>query len=226
MNNPGKLYIVSTPIGNLEDITLRAINILKQVDLIAAEDTRKARILLGKYDIKKPLTSYFEHNEQYKTGSLISRLKSGEDIAVISEAGTPSISDPGYRLVHKAIEESIPVIPIPGPCAAIAALSISGLPVHRFAFEGFLPPKTGKRKNFLKKLSEEPRTMIFYESPHRIVSAINDMVEVLGNRPAMLARELTKLYEQNIYGTLSTILQKIETGKVKGEITLIVEGNK
>ena len=222
----GKLYIVSTPIGNLEDITFRAVNILKQVDMIAAEDTRKARILLDRYDIKKPLTSYFEHNEQQKTGMLLKRMKDGEDIAVISEAGTPCISDPGYRLVHKAIEESIPVIPVPGPCAAIAALSVSGLPVHRFAFEGFLPPRKGKRKTFLKNLSNEKRTMIFYESPYRIVSAIKDMLEILGDRPAMFARELTKFYEESIPGTLSTILQKIETKKIKGEITLIVKGNK
>ena len=161
----GTLYIVSTPIGNLEDITMRALRILSEVDLIAAEDTRKTSILLNHYTIKKPLTSYFEHNEQVKTGWLISQLKEGKNIALVSEAGTPTISDPGFRIVAAAIAESIPVVPLPGVCAAIAALSASGLAVHRFAFEGFLPPKSGKRKNLLKKIAGEERTLIFYESP-------------------------------------------------------------
>lgn len=226
MMPPGVLYIVSTPIGNLEDTTFRAIRILKEVDLIAAEDTRKTQILLKNYNIKKPMTSYFEHNERVKTTVLINKIKSGAKIALVSEAGTPSVSDPGYRLVDAAINASIPVIAVPGPSAAIAALSISGLPVHRFAFEGFLAPKPGKRKNMLKKIFEEERTLIFYESPHRIVATIKDMLTVLGNRRAMLARELTKLHEERIYGSLSTILEEIEQRRVKGELTLIVEGHK
>ncbi len=224
--NQGVLYIVSTPIGNLEDTTLRAVRILKEVDIIAAEDTRKAQILLKKYSIKKPLTSYFEHNERTKTPSIINKLKSGANIALVSEAGTPSISDPGYRLVSEAIGQSIPVIPVPGACAAVAALSVSGLPVHRFVFEGFLPPKSGKRKNFLKKISGEDSTLIFYESPYRICATIKEMIRELGNRKAMLARELTKLHEESIYGSLSEILEKLEHRKIKGEITLIVEGKK
>lgn len=222
--NQGPLFIVSTPIGNLEDITLRALRILKEVDIIAAEDTRKTRKLLSHYKIQKPLTSYFEHNEKVKTGLLINILKSGKRIALVSEAGTPTISDPGYRLVKEAIKESIPVIPIPGVSAAIAALSISGLPIHRFTFEGFLPAKAGKRRNFLKKIASEERTMIFYESPYRIYVTIRDMIEIFGDRPAMLAREITKMHEEVMYGTLSTIQKKMENVKPKGEITIVIEG--
>ena len=222
----GVLYIVSTPIGNLEDITLRAIRVLRQVDIIAAEDTRKTQILLRKYNIKSRLTSYFEHNEQFKTEELMKKLRSGAKVAVVSEAGTPSISDPGYRIVTAAVNESISVVSVPGVCASIAALSVSGLPVHRFAFEGFLPPKTGKRKNYLKKISREERTLIFYESPYRVIFTIGDMIEIFGNRQAMLAREMTKLFEENMRGTLSEILEKLGDRKVKGEITLVVEGCK
>ncbi len=221
----GILYVVSTPIGNLEDITLRALNILKEVDIIAAEDTRKTTILLKHYNIKKPLTSYYEHNETFKTAVLIQKIKTGKNIALVSEAGTPSISDPGYRLVREAIRETIPIIAVPGVCAGIAALSISGLPVHRFAFEGFLPVKSGKRRNFLKKISNEERTLIFYESPRRIVATIHDILDIMGDRPAMLAREITKMHEELIYGLLSTILGSLEKRNVKGEITLIVAGN-
>jgi 16S rRNA (cytidine1402-2'-O)-methyltransferase len=220
----GALYIVSTPIGNLEDITMRALRILAEVDLIAAEDTRKTSILLNHYTIKKPLTSYFEHNEQVKTGWLVSQLKEGKNIALVSEAGTPTISDPGFRIVAAAIAADITVVPVPGACAAIAALSASGLPVHRFAFEGFLPPKSGKRKNLLKKIAGEERTLIFYESPYRIQSAIADMIEVLGERRAVVARELTKLHEEFIYGTLSIIAEKLRSAVIKGEFTVVVEG--
>jgi len=223
---PGTLYIVSTPIGNLEDITLRALRILKEVDLIGAEDTRKTKILLRHYNIKKSTTSYFEHNEKFKTASLIRDLKSGKKIALVSEAGTPTVSDPGYRLVREAINQSIPIVPIPGVSAAIAGLSVSGLPVHRFAFEGFLPSKPGKRKNFLKKISSEERTLIFYESPYRIAATIKDMIAIFGDRPATLAREITKLHEEALRGMLSTIFKHLENVKVKGEITLIVEGCK
>jgi len=222
----GTLYIIATPLGNLEDITLRALRILREVDLIAAEDTRKTMILLQHYNIKKPLTSYFEHNEQRKATALLALLKDGKSIGLVSEAGTPTISDPGYVLVRAARDASLPVVPVPGGCAAIATLSVSGLPVHRFAFEGFLPPRTGKRKNFLRSLAEEPRTLIFYESPYRIVGTIRDMIEVWGDRPATLGRELTKLHEETICGTLSAILAKISTMRVRGEYTLIVRGHK
>ncbi len=222
----GTLYIVATPIGNLEDFTFRAVRCLEEADLIAAEDTRTARKLLSHYNINKPLTSYFEHNEIFKTEELVKRLSSGENIALISEAGTPPVSDPGYRLVREAINSSIDVIPVPGPCAAVAAISVSGLAIHRFCFEGFLPPKTGKRKNFLKSIIDEKRTLIFYESPHRIVVSLKDMLEVLGDRRAMLGRELTKLHEEKIYGKLSEILTKLENRHIKGEITIVVEGMK
>ncbi len=222
----GILYIVSTPIGNLEDITLRALRVLKEVDFVCAEDTRKTRILFNHYTIQTPLTSYFEHNEQLKTPGIIQALREGKKVAIVSEAGTPAISDPGYRLISQAIKESIPVIPIPGPSAAITALSISGLPVHRFAFEGFLPAKPGKRKNFIKKISSEDRTLIFYESPYRIIDTIRDLKEILGDRRAVLCREITKLYEEKLYGFLSTILDHIEKKKLKGEITIIVEGKR
>jgi 16S rRNA (cytidine1402-2'-O)-methyltransferase len=220
----GTLYIVSTPIGNLEDITMRALRILGEVDLIAAEDTRKTSILLNHYTIKKPLTSYFEHNEQVKTGWLVSQLQEGKNIALVSEAGTPTISDPGFRIVAAAIAAKITVVPVPGPCAAIAALSASGLAVHRFAFEGFLPPKSGKRKNLLKKIAGEERTLIFYESPYRIQAAITDMIEVLGERRAVVARELTKIHEEFMYGTLSVIAERLGSAVIKGEFTVVVEG--
>ncbi len=221
---PGTLYLVSTPIGNLEDITMRALRILREVDLIAAEDTRKTAILLGHYTIKKPLTSYFEHNEQMKTGFLLSELKAGKDIALVSEAGTPAISDPGFRIVAAARADSIPVVPVPGPCAAVAALSASGMPVHRFAFEGFLPPKSGKRKTMLGKLREEERTLIFYESPYRVQAAVADMLEIFGDRRASLARELTKIHEEFMSGTLAGIAAQLAGSVIKGEFTIVVEG--
>ncbi|MCP4715894.1 MAG: 16S rRNA (cytidine(1402)-2'-O)-methyltransferase [Deltaproteobacteria bacterium] len=221
---PGNLYIVATPIGNLADITVRALEILRTVDLIAAEDTRTTKKLLHHYEIDKPLTSYYEHNEQQKTPQLISSLQQGKNIALVSEAGTPTISDPGYRLVRAALDQQLPIFPIPGPAAALAALSISGLAVHRFCFEGFLPPKAGKRKNFLRKIAADERTLIFYESPYRIRATLEDMLEVLGDRQALLAREMTKLHETRYYGTLSSLISQLGTGKVKGEITLVVTG--
>ena len=223
----GALYVISTPIGNLEDITLRALRILKEVDLICAEDTRKTRILLNHFHINTPLTSYYEHNERSKTPHIIQQVKEGKKVAIVSEAGTPTISDPGYRIIISAIQEDIPVVPIPGPSAAITAISISGLPVHRFAFEGFLPAKPGKRKNFLHKISNEERTLIFFESPHRIVKTVGDLIEVFGgDRNAAMCRELTKIHEERISGPLSLLFKTIAKKPIKGEITLIVEGKK
>jgi 16S rRNA (cytidine1402-2'-O)-methyltransferase len=220
----GTLYITATPIGNLEDITLRALRTLSAVDYIAAEDTRKTGLLLRHHNIRKPLISYFEHNERIRTPALINDLLQGKSIALVSEAGTPTISDPGFRLVRAARQAGIPVVPIPGPCAALAALSVSGLAVHRFAFEGFLPSRQGKRQKALARLAGEPRTLIFYESPFRILAALQDMLAILGDRPAMLAREITKLYEEHITGNLSSIQQALAHKTVKGEITLIVAG--
>lgn len=220
----GILYVVSTPIGNLEDITLRALRILKEVDLIAAEDTRHTLLLLKHYGIRTPLTSYFEGNEMKKREFLLSQLKQGDRIALVSDAGTPGISDPGYRLVRLAIEHSIPVIPVPGPSALIAALSISGLPTDAFLFKGFLPHRPRKRRNVLKALEGVKETLIFYESPHRIAETLQDIFDILGDREIVLARELTKTFEEVLRGKTSEIRNQIHERKPKGEITLVVSG--
>ncbi len=220
----GTLYVIATPIGNLEDITYRAVRVLGGVDLIAAEDTRKTKILLNRYDIQTPQTSYFEHNERKKTPALIRMLGQGTRIGLVSEAGTPAISDPGFRLIAQARAQGIPVVSIPGCCAAVAALSVSALPVHRFAFEGFPPPKAGRRRTFIASLAEEERTLVFYESPHRICATLADMAELWGDRQAMLVRELTKQFEETVSGTLTSILESFSGRTVKGEITLVVHG--
>jgi 16S rRNA (cytidine1402-2'-O)-methyltransferase len=220
----GMLYIVATPIGNLEDITLRALRVLKEVALIAAEDTRRTRKLLNAYGIKTPVTSLYDQNELAKSTSIISRLEEGDDIAYVSDAGTPGISDPGYILINRAIEHAIEVITIPGPVAAIAALSISGLPMDSFAFYAFLPSRPAKRRQFLESLRDETKTMIFYESPRRLASALKDIRGILGDRKMVLSREMTKLYEETIRGTISEVLKSIEGTTVKGEITLILSG--
>ncbi len=220
----GMLYIVATPIGNLEDITLRALRVLKEVALIAAEDTRRTRKLLNAYGIKTPVTSLYDQNELAKSASIISRIEEGDDIAYVSDAGTPGISDPGYILINKAIEHAIEVITIPGPVAAIAALSISGLPMDSFAFYAFLPSRPAKRRQFLESLRDETKTMIFYESPRRLASSLNDIHGILGDRKMVLSREMTKLYEETIRGTISEVLKSIEGTTVKGEITLILSG--
>ena len=230
MNSPtssktkGTLYVVSTPIGNLEDITLRALRVLKEVDLVAAEDTRHTGILLRHFNIQKPLTSYFEGNELKKREFILSRLKLGDRIALVSDAGTPGISDPGFRLIQIAIENDIPIIPIPGPSAAITALSVAGLPTDAFLFKGFLPHKSKKRRDLLKQLEEVRETLIFYESPYRIVESLKDVFEVLGDREMALTRELTKVYEEVLRGKISEILNQIEEKKLKGEITLVIGG--
>jgi 16S rRNA (cytidine1402-2'-O)-methyltransferase len=221
----GILYIVSTPIGNLEDITLRALRVLREVDLIAAEDTRHTHRLLAHYDIHTPRTSYFEGNEIRKTEKLIARLKAGEAIALVSDAGTPTISDPGYRLLIQCIEADIPIIPIPGPSACIAAASVAGLPLHNFAFEGFLSPKSGRRKRRLTELREERRTLIFYESPHRLIAFLEDVLEVFGERRVSIARELTKKFEEVFRGTVSEAIEKLQVTPPRGEFTLVIAGS-
>jgi len=220
----GVLYIVSTPIGNREDITLRALRILKEVDLIAAEDTRHTGLLLRHFGIQTPLSSYFEGNELRKRDLILSRLKQGDRVALVSDAGTPGISDPGFRLIQLAIENQIPVVPIPGPSAVIAALSVSGLPTDAFFFKGFLPHKSTKRRGLLEQLKESRETLIFYESPHRIIEALKDILDILGNREIVLARELTKIYEEVLRGSVSEIQSQITGKKIRGEITLIISG--
>jgi len=220
----GTLYIVATPIGNLEDITLRALRVLKEVDLIAAEDTRHSRHLLDRYQIETPLTSYHDHNKEEKAPVLVARLLDGKSVALVSDAGTPGISDPGYFLINLAIDQKVTVVPIPGATAAIAALSVSGLPTDRFLFEGFLPAKHLARLKRLQELVKEERTMIFYEAPHKIIKAVGDMLEVLGDRHAVITRELTKIHEEAIRGTLSEILRRLNEGSIKGEFTVIVHG--
>jgi 16S rRNA (cytidine1402-2'-O)-methyltransferase len=220
----GTLYIVSTPIGNREDITLRALHILKEVDLIAAEDTRHTNLLLRHFGIQTPLTSYFEGNELKKKEFILSKLKQGDQIALVSDAGTPGISDPGFRLIQTAIENQIPIVPIPGPSAAITALSISGLPTDAFLFKGFLPHKSKRKRDLLKQLEDARETLIFYESPHRISETLNDIFNILGDREMVLTRELTKVYEEVIRGKVSDIQSQIGERKLKGEITLVISG--
>lgn len=222
--NKGTLYLVSTPIGNLKDITYRAIEVLSTVDLIAAEDTRHAAILLSHYSIATPTTSYFDFNKERKTPGLIEKMLSGSSIAVISDAGTPGISDPAFYIVREAIRQEIPVEAIPGATAFVPALIISGLPTDRFIFEGFLPPKKG-RQTRLKNLEEEKRTIIIYESPKKLLTTLRDLQQHLGNRRISIARELTKKFEQNYRGTLEAIVEHPEIIKLKGEFVIIIEGN-
>jgi len=224
--NPTKatLYIVSTPIGNREDITLRALRILKEVDLIAAEDTRHTSLLLRHFGIQTPLTSYFEGNELKKKEFILSRLRQGNQIALVSDAGTPGISDPGFRLIQTAIENKIPVVPIPGPSAVITALSVSGLPTDAFLFKGFLPHKSKKKRDLLKQLEDVRETLIFYESPHRISETLKDISETLGDREIVLTRELTKMYEEIVRGKVNEVQNQIQERNLKGEITLVISG--
>lgn len=219
---PGTLYIVATPIGNLEDITLRALRILKEVDLIAAEDTRHSRKLLTHFGISKPLTSYFDHNKELKGDAILEKLGQGLSVALITDAGTPCISDPGYQLVRDAVAAGIAVVPIPGACAAVAALSASGLPTDYFSFAGFLPNKQGKRRERLQVLSAERAVLIFYESPKRVVATLEDMLETLGDREVVVARELTKMYEEFLRGRLSELLARMQGREVRGEVAILV----
>lgn len=219
---PPALYIVATPIGNLEDITYRAVRILGEVDLIAAEDTRHSLKLLNHFNISKPLTSYFDHNQQFKGERILNALRQGKSVALISDAGTPCISDPGYQLVRDAVAEGIPVTPIPGSCAAIAALSASGLPSDSFTFAGFPPSRQGRRRAFLENLAGLPGSVLLYEAPHRLEECLRDMVHALGDRQIVVARELTKIYEEFIRGTVSQVLETIAGGKVRGEVVIMI----
>lgn len=218
----GTLYIVATPIGNLEDMTFRAVRILGEVGLIAAEDTRHSRKLLTHFGISRPLTSYFDHNKDFKGEYILDRLREGISVALISDAGTPCISDPGYQLVRDAVKSGVRVVPIPGPSAAIAALSASGLSTADFAFEGFLPNRQGKRREKLAALKDEQRPLIFYESPNRLLAALGDMKDILGDRDAVVAREMTKVYEEFVRGRLSHIAAEFSGVKVKGEVVILV----
>lgn len=219
----GKLYIVATPIGNLEDITLRALKILKEVDLIAAEDTRQTLKLLNYYEINKPLISYHRHNEDVKSGILIEKLKNGENIALVSDAGTPGICDPGEEVIKKAIEENIEVIPVPGACAMINALICSGISTKEFEFFGFLPLNKKLRKEKLNEIKNSNKTVIIYEAPHKMKSTLEDLKEILEDRNIVLARELTKIHEEFIRKNIDELLNDID--KLKGEMILIIERN-
>jgi 16S rRNA (cytidine1402-2'-O)-methyltransferase len=222
---PGTLYIVATPIGNLEDITLRALRVLKEVDVVAAEDTRHTQVLLNHYGIQTPLTSYHEHNERTKAEALVKQLLKGQDVALVSDAGTPAISDPGFRLVKQAVDAGIRVIPLPGASALTAVLSASGLPTDRVVFEGFLPAKKKPRREKLRALRDEARTLLFYEAPHRLAETLDDVHELLGDREAVLAREVSKVHEEFLRGRISELLHALRRREIRGEFTLIISGS-
>ena len=223
--NSGILYVVSTPIGNLEDITLRALRILKGVDLIAAETVSHSRKLCHSYGIKTKLISYNQHNQRRKGPELIRRLKSGVDMALVTNAGTPGVSDPGALLINQAVEEGIKVSPIPGPSAVISALSVSGLRTERFLFMGFLSHRSSKRRKELKDLMSEQRTLVFFEAPHRLQAMLKDLKDVLGDRQMVLLREMTKVFEEIRRGLVSAVLDQLEPDNIKGEFTLVVAGS-
>ena len=219
----GTLYIIATPIGNLEDITQRALRILGEVDLVACEDTRRTRALLNHFGIKTKTISYHEHNERERTEQICKLLVSGKDVALVSDAGTPLINDPGFRLINAAIELNLPIVPIPGPTALVSALVASGLPPDQFLFAGFLPARANARRAKLEELKTIPATLIFYEAPHRIAATLRDAADVLGNRQAVIARELTKLHEEFVRGHLSELADKFSEQAARGEMVLIIE---
>lgn len=221
--NKGTLYVVATPIGNLEDMTHRAVRVLKEADVIACEDTRHTARLLRHYGIERPTISYHEHNEAARAEELVARLEQGLNVAQVSDAGMPGISDPGYRVIRLAIERGVPVVPVPGPSALIAALAGSGLPTDSFQFLGFLPAKSGQRRTLLESLGAAQSTIVVYEAPHRIAETMQDIVEMLGaERPVVLARELTKVHEEFVRGTAAEVLARVRERELKGEITLLI----
>ena len=223
-HEPGTLYVVATPLGNLEDVTFRAVEILKTVDAIASEDTRRTRTLVKRYDIRRPLIAYHEHNEERAAARLVERLLAGDTLALVSDAGTPLVSDPGYRLVELAVREGIRVVPVPGPSAVTAALSAAGLPPQPFHFAGFLSRKDGARRSRLAELLTLECTLVFYESPHRLGKTLAAMADVLGDRQAVVARELTKVHEEFVRGSLSELAARYGENKPKGEIVVLVAG--
>jgi 16S rRNA (cytidine1402-2'-O)-methyltransferase len=218
----GRLFVVGTPIGNLEDITLRAIRVLKHVDLIACEDTRRTQQLLNHYQIRTPTISYHEHNEMTRAPELVVKLTEGDNIALVSDAGMPVVSDPGFRLVHLAIRHAIPVVPVPGASAFVAALAASGMPVDKFRFLGFLPSRKTARRRTLEEHKRATKTLVFYEAPHRVLEMLRDVREILGDREVVLAREVTKVHEEFWRGTASALLERAKGKTIKGEITLLV----
>jgi 16S rRNA (cytidine1402-2'-O)-methyltransferase len=225
VDQPGILYVVATPIGHLEDVTVRALRVLREVALIACEDTRRTSRLLQPHGIATPTTSFFEHNERWKGERILRSLREGRDVALVSDAGTPGISDPGYRLVRDARAEGLPVIPVPGASASIAALSVSGLPTDRFLFVGFLPARSQARRHALAELAAEKATLVVYEAPTRVIEALGDMVEAWGDREAFLCREATKVHEEYVRGRLAALRERLEARPdVKGEIVLVIAG--
>jgi 16S rRNA (cytidine1402-2'-O)-methyltransferase len=223
-NSKGRLFVVGTPIGNLEDITLRAIRILKEVDLIACEDTRRTQNLLNHYQIRTPTISYHEHNEMTRAPELVIMLEEGSHIALVTDAGMPVVSDPGFRLVHLAVRHNIPVVPVPGASAFVAALAASGMPVDKFRFLGFLPSKKAARRKALEEQITATKTLVFYEAPHRVLEMLRDVRDILGDREVVLAREVTKVHEEFLRGPLSKLLERAKGKTMRGEITLLVGG--
>jgi len=219
------LYLVSTPIGNLEDVTMRALRVLREVGLIAAEDTRRTRRLLDRYDIHTPMTPMHEHNERKKAPRLVAELESGTDVALVTNAGTPNISDPGFLLVREAIEHGISVVPVPGPDALVPALAASGLATHRFVFEGFLPKKPGERRRRLETVAGQTCTVVLYESPYRIERLVKELCDLIPDRRVVLAREITKLHEEFMRGTPRELLAELEDRPRRGEFTVVIEGD-
>ena len=222
---PSTLYLVATPIGNLSDISLRALETLRTVDLVASEDTRKTGLLLKHFEIKKPQIAFHEHNEDRAGQRIMNALLSGQSVAVVSDAGTPGIADPGYTLVRRAIDDGVPVTMIPGASAVVMALVLSGLPSHSFTFRGFPPRKSGKRRTFLTVDAVSPHTLIFYEAPHRVADFLTDALEVYGDRPAALANNLTKLYESVLRGSLSELLAEVQKVEPRGEYVVVIGGH-
>jgi 16S rRNA (cytidine1402-2'-O)-methyltransferase len=225
MQSPGTLYIVSTPIGNLEDITLRALRVLKEVDLVAAEDTRHTLKLLSHFEIRTPLIAYHQHSEAGRTANLVARLREGQSIALVTDAGTPGVSDPRGDLITAAIDAGIPVVPVPGASAVLTGLVASGLPTARFAFEGFLPRTKSSRRTKLAALAAEPRTLVFYEAGNRTAETLTEMAQAFGDdRPCCVGRELTKKHEQFLRGPLRDVLAAFKTGEQRGEVTIVIGG--